>query len=229
MNIVRKIHDQFRVKSLAGSTLQSPTSTSDSTGSGNTYITITGGSLGGGGLSEADRSKLNSIEQGAEVNQDAFSKVFLETTNREQEQQTTTSSSIIANIPSDTANIRLVGNYPIKVSLESVSLFNYNTVTTTGDIAASYNVSYNEDGNIVIDYVSGTLFSTTDIEIIRIQHREETLATYNNTQFEYTESEGTITQFIIPYQGTDFSIIQFCRYETSSSESTRCIINQSIK
>lgn len=220
MNIVRKIHDQFRVKSLAGSTLQSPTSTSDSTGSGNTYITITGGSLGGGGLSEADRSKLNSIEQGAQVNQDAFSKVLLETTNREQEQQTTTSSSIIANIPSDTANIRLVGNYPIKVSLESVSLFNYNTVTTTGDIAASYNVSYNEDSNIVIDYVSGTLFSTTDIEIIRIQHREETLATYNNTQFEYTESEGTITQFIIPYQGTDFSSIQFCRYETSSSEST---------
>lgn len=220
MNIVRKIHDQFRVKSLAGSTLQSPTSTSDSTGSGNTYITITGGSLGGGGLSEAYRSKLNSIEQGAQVNQDAFSKVLLETTNREQEQQTTTSSSIIANIPSDTANIRLVGNYPIKVSLESVSLFNYNTVTTTGDIVASYNVQYNEDGNIVIDYVSGTLFSTTDIEIIRIQHREETLATYNNTQFEYTESEGTITQFIIPYQGTDFSSIQFCRYETSSSEST---------
>ena len=220
MNIVRKIHDQFRVKTLAGSTLQSPTSTSDSTGSGNTYITITGGSLGGGGLSEADRSKLNSIEQGAQVNQDAFSKVLLETTNREQEQQTTTSSSIIANIPSDTANIRLVGNYPIKVSLESVSLFNYNTVTTTGDIVASYNISYNEDGNIVIDYVSGTLFSTTDIEIIRIQHREETLATYNNTQFEYTESEGTITQFIIPYQGTDFSSIQFCKYETSSSEST---------
>ena len=220
MNIVRKIHDQFRVKTLAGSTLQSPTSTSDSTGSGNTYITITGGSLGGGGLSEADRSKLNSIEQGAQVNQDAFSKVLLETTNREQEQQTTTSSSIIANIPSDTANIRLVGNYPIKVSLESVSLFNYNTVTTTGDIVASYNVSYNEAGNIVIDYVSGTLFSTTDIEIIRIQHREETLATYNNTQFEYTESEGTIIQFIIPYQGTNFSSIQFCRYETSSSEST---------
>lgn len=220
MNIVRKIHDQFRVKTLAGSTLQSPTSTSDSTGSGNTYVTITGGSLGGGGLSEADRSKLNSIEQGAQVNQDAFSKVLLETTNREQEQQTTTSSSIIANIPSDTANIRLVGNYPIKVSLESVSLFNYNTVTTTGDIVATYNVSYNENGNIVIDYVSGTLFSTTDIEIIRIQHREETLATYNNTQFEYTESEGTIIQFIIPYQGTNFSSIQFCRYETSSSEST---------
>ena len=220
MNIVRKIHDQFRVKTLAGSTLQSPTSTSDSTGSGNTYVTITGGSLGGGGLSEADRSKLNSIEQGAQVNQNAFSKVLLETTNREQEQQTTTSSSIIANIPSDTANIRLVGNYPIKVSLESVSLFNYNTVTTTGDIVASYNVSYNENGNIVIDYVSGTLFSTTDIEIIRIQHREETLATYNNTQFECTESEGTIIQFIIPYQGTDFSSIQFCRYETSSSEST---------
>lgn len=220
MNIVRKIHDQFRVKTLAGSTLQSPTSTSDSTGSGNTYVTITGGSLGGGGLSEADRSKLNSIEQGAQVNQDAFSKVLLETTNREQEQQTTTSSSIIANIPSDTANIRLIGNYPIKVSLESVSLFNYNTVTTTGDIVASYNVSYNKDGNIVIDYVSGTLFSTTDIEIIRIQHREETLATYNNTQFECTESEGTIIQFIIPYQGTDFSSIQFCRYETSSSEST---------
>ena len=220
MNIVRKIHDQFRVKTLAGSTLQSPTSTSDSTGSGNTYVTITGGSLGGGGLSEADRSKLNSIEQGAQVNQDAFSKVLLETTNREQEQQTTTSSSIIANIPSDTANIRLVGNYPIKVSLESVSLFNYNTVTTTGDIVATYNVSYNKDGNIVIDYVSGTLFSTTDIEIIRIQHREETLATYNNTQFECTESEGTIIQFIIPYQGTDFSSIQFCRYETSSSEST---------
>lgn len=220
MNIVRKIHDQFRVKTLAGSTLQSPTSTSDSTGSGNTYVTITGGSLGGGGLSEADRSKLNSIEQGAQVNQDAFSKVLLETTNREQEQQTTTSSSIIANIPSDTANIRLVGNYPIKVSLESVSLFNYNTVTTTGDIVATYNVSYNKDGNIVIDYVSGTLFSTTDIEIIRIQHREETLATYNNTQFECTESEGTIIQFIIPYQGTNFSSIQFCRYETSSSEST---------
>lgn len=220
MNIVRKIHDQFRVKTLAGSTLQSPTSTSDSTGSGNTYVTITGGSLGGGGLSKADRSKLNSIEQGAQVNQDAFSKVLLETTNREQEQQTTTSSSIIANIPSDTANIRLVGNYPIKVSLESVSLFNYNTVTTTGDIVATYNVSYNKDGNIVIDYVSGTLFSTTDIEIIRIQHREETLATYNNTQFECTESEGTIIQFIIPYQGTNFSSIQFCRYETSSSEST---------
>ena len=46
MNIVRKIHDQFRVKALAGSTLQSPTSTSDSTRSGNTYITVTGGSLG---------------------------------------------------------------------------------------------------------------------------------------------------------------------------------------
>lgn len=220
MNIVRKIHDQFRVKALAGSTLQSPTSTSDSTRSGNTYITVTGGSLGGGGLSEADRSKLNSIEQGAQVNQDAFSKVLLETTNREQEQQTTTSSSIIANIPSDTANIRLVGNYPIKVSLESVSLFNYNTVTTTGDIVATYNVSYNEDGNVVIDYISGTLFNTSDIELIRIQHKDKTIARYDNTQFEYTELEGTITQFIIPYQGTDFSSIQFCRYETSSSEST---------
>ena len=220
MEIVRKIHDQFRVKTLAGSTLQSPTSTSDSTGSSNTYITITGGSLGGGGLSEADRSKLNSIEQGAQVNQDAFSKVLLETTNREQEQQTTTSSSIIANIPSDTANIRLVGNYPIKVSLESVSLFNYNTVTTTGDIVATYNVSYNEYGNVVIDYVSGALFNTSDIELIRIQHKDKTIARYDNTQFEYTESEGTITKFIIPYQGTDFSSIQFCRYETNSTEST---------
>lgn len=220
MNIVRKIHDQFRVKTVAGAQLETPSAVSYSGESSSTYITIAGGSLNGSSLSEEDRNKLNSIEQGAQVNQDAFSKVLLETTNIEQEQQTTTSSSIIANIPSDTANIRLVGNYPIKVSLESVSLFNYNTVTTTGDIVASYNVSYNEDSNIVIDYVSGTLFSTTDIEIIRIQHREETLATYNNTQFECTESEGTIIQFIIPYQGTDFSSIQFCRYETSSSEST---------
>lgn len=220
MNIVRKIHDQFRVKTVAGAQLETPSAVSYSGESSSTYIAIAGGSLNGSSLSEEDRNKLNSIEQGAQVNQDAFSKVLLETTNIEQEQQTTTSSSIIANIPSDTANIRLVGNYPIKVSLESVSLFNYNTVTTTGDIVASYNVSYNEDSNIVIDYVSGTLFSTTDIEIIRIQHREETLATYNNTQFECTESEGTIIQFIIPYQGTDFSSIQFCRYETSSSEST---------
>lgn len=218
MNIVRKIHDQFRVKTVAGAQLETPSAVSYSGGSGSTYITIAGGSLNGSSLSEEDRNKLNSIEQGAQVNQDAFAKISLEATSVRQEEQATTTSSIIANIPSDTANIKLIGNYPISLNLESVSLFNYNTVTTAGDIVAEYNIYYDEEGNIVLQYSSGAIFNTNDIELIRIQHRNEILAQYDKTQFTYSESDGTITRFVIPYQNTNFSSIVFCKYQTTNEE-----------
>lgn len=218
MNIVRKIHDQFRVKTIAGAQLETPSAVSDSGRSGGTYITIAGGSLNGSSLSEEDRNKLNSIEQGAQVNQDAFTKISLEATSVKQEEQATTTSSIIANIPSDTANIKLIGNYPISLNLESVSLFNYNTVTTAGNIVAEYNIYYDEEGNIVLQYSSGSIFNTNDIELIRIQHRDEILAQYDKTQFTYLESDGTITKFVIPYQNTNFSSIVFCKYQTTSEE-----------
>ena len=222
MNIVRKIHDQFRVKTVAGAQLETPEAVSSQGAGGSTFITITGGggtSLNGSGLSEEDRVKLDSIEQGAQVNQDAFSKIQFDATSIDGNNQSSSSnSSIIANVPTDTANIKIVGNYPITVNLESVSLFNSNTSTTTGTTITTYNISFNSSNNIVIEYVDGTLLNAADVELIQVKHKESVLATYQLSDITYTTSEGTITSFTIPYSNTDFSEIEFCKYETVTTE-----------
>lgn len=222
MNIVRKIHDQFRVKTVAGAQLETPAAVSSQGAGGSTFITITGGggtSLSGSGLSEEDRVKLDSIEQGAQVNQDAFSKIQLNTTSINGDNQSSSSnSSIVANVPTDTANIKIVGNYPITVNLESVSLFNSNTSTTTGTAITTYNISFDSSNNIVIEYVDGTLLNTTEVELIQVKHKEDVLSTYQLSDITYTTSEGTITSFTIPYSNTDFSEIEFCKYETVTTE-----------
>lgn len=222
MNIVRKIHDQFRVKTVAGAQLETPEAVSSQGAGGSTFITITGGggtSLNGSGLSEEDRVKLDSIEQGAQVNQDAFSKIQFDATSIDGNSQSSSSnSSIIANVPTDTANIKIVGNYPITVNLESVSLFNSNTSTTTGTTITTYNISFNSSNNIVIEYVDGTLLNVADVELIQVKHKEDVLATYQLSDITYTTSEGTITSFTIPYSNADFSEIEFCKYETVTTE-----------
>lgn len=222
MNIVRKIHDQFRVKTVAGAQLETPEAVSSQGAGGSTFITITGGggtSLNGSGLSEEDRVKLDSIEQGAQVNQDAFSKIQFDATSIDGNNQSSSSnSSIIANVPTDTANIKIVGNYPITVNLESVSLFNSNTSTTTGTAITTYNISFNSSNNIVIEYVDGTLLNVADVELIQVKHKEDVLATYQLSDITYTTSEGTITSFTIPYSNADFSEIEFCKYETVTTE-----------
>lgn len=222
MNIVRKIHDQFRVKTVAGAQLETPEAVSSQGAGGSTFITITGGggtSLSGSGLSEEDRVKLDSIEQGAQVNQDTFSKIQFDATSiDENDQSSSSNSSIIANVPTDTANIKIVGNYPITVNLESVSLFNSNTSTTTGTAITTYNISFNSSNNIVVEYVDGTLLNVADIELIQIKHKEDILATYQLSDITYTTSDGTITSFTIPYSNTDFSEIEFCKYETVTTE-----------
>lgn len=222
MNIVRKIHDQFRVKTVAGAQLETPEAVSSQGAGGSTFITITGGggtSLNGSGLSEEDRVKLDSIEQGAQVNQDAFSKIQFDATSIDGNNQSSSSnSSIIANVPTDTANIKIVGNYPITVNLESVSLFNSNTSTTTGTAITTYNISFDSSNNIVIEYTDGTLLNVADVELIQVKHKEDVLATYQLSDITYTTSEGTITSFTIPYSNTDFSEIEFCKYETVTTE-----------
>lgn len=222
MNIVRKIHDQFRVKTIAGAQLETPEAVSSQGAGGSTFITITGGggsSLSGSGLSEEDRVKLDSIEQGAQVNQDAFSKIQFDATSiDENDQSSSSNSSIIANVPTDTANIKIVGNYPITVNLESVSLFNSKTSTTTGTAITTYNISFDDSNNIVIEYVTGTLLNVTEIELIQVKHKEDVLATYQLSDITYTTSDGTITSFTIPYSNTDFSEIDFCKYETVTTE-----------
>lgn len=223
MEIVRKIHDQFRVKTVAGAKLETPKTVSSQEAGGSTFITITGGgggtSLSGSGLSEQDRIKLDSIEYGAQVNQDAFSKLQFDISSIDENDQISNSNStIIANVPTDTANIKIVGNYPITVNLESVSLFNSNTSTTTGTTITTYNISFNDSNNIVIEYVDGTLLKVTDVELIQVKHKENILATYQLSDITYTTSDGTITSFTIPYSNTDFSEIEFCKYETVTTE-----------
>lgn len=222
MNIVRKIHDQFRVKTVAGAQLETPEAVSSQGVGGSTFITITGGggtSLSGSGLSKEDRVKLDSIEQGAQVNQDAFSKIQFNATSIDgNDQSSSSNSSIIANVPTDTANIKIVGNYPITVNLESVSLFNSNTSTTTGTVITTYNISFDDSNNIVIEYVDGTLLNVADVELIQVKHKEDVLATYQLSDITYTTSDGTITSFTIPYSNTDFSEIDFCKYETVTTE-----------
>lgn len=222
MNIVRKIHDQFRVKTVAGAQLETPGAVSSQGAGGSTFITITGGggtSLSGSGLSEEDRVKLDSIEQGAQVNQDAFSKIQLNATSINGDNQSSSSnSSIVANVPTDTANIKIVGNYPITVNLESVSLFNSNTSTTTGTAITTYNISFDSSNDIVIEYVDGALLNVADVELIQVKHKEDVLATYQLSDITYTTSDGTITSFTIPYSNTDFSEIEFCKYETVTTE-----------
>lgn len=222
MNIVRKIHDQFRVKTIAGAQLETPEAISSQGAGGSTFITITGGggtSLNGSGLSEEDRVKLDSIEQGAQVNQDAFSKIQFDATSIDGNNQSSSSnSSIMANVPTDTANIKIVGNYPITVNLESVSLFNSNTSTTTGTAITTYNISFDSSNNIVIEYADGALLNVADVELIQVKHKEDVLATYQLSDITYTTSEGTITSFTIPYSNTDFSEIEFCKHETVTTE-----------
>lgn len=223
MNIVRKIHDQFRVKTVAGAKLETPKTVSSQEAGGSTFITITGGgggtSLSGSGLSEQDRIKLDSIEQGAQVNQDAFSKLQFDISSIDENDQISNSNStIIANVPTDTANIKIVGNYPITVNLESVSLFNSNTSTTTGTTITTYNISFNSDNNIVIEYVDGALLKVTDVELIQVKHKENILATYQLSDITYTTSDSAIVSFTIPYSNTDFSEIEFCKYETVTTE-----------
>ena len=80
----------------------------DEATSGGTTIIYQQGGGGGGGLTDAQKQKLDGIQEGAEVNQNAYSRVRLNN-----------NDALIVEAQSKTATLNLSGVYPVQVAINS--------------------------------------------------------------------------------------------------------------
>lgn len=223
MNIARKIHDQFRVKGDQKGAIASAISQAGAATITQVVIAGAGGSTGNnnGGLNDEERQKFDSIEYGAQKNQDAFSNLDLNAVNFDVDgQQVSTSSvSISANTPTDKANVKIIGLDPLVVTLESEPLFNSTQVECTGLYNSIYKIEYiDNNSKVKLTYVSGDQFLSADIDVIKVTHDDTVLAEYSIGEYSYTVAGEAITSFTIPYSTPNFAQIRFYKYQQEDTE-----------
>lgn len=218
MYIDRKKHNKYVTNTLLKTTEQTTTDTSTSTGTGSTTIIYTGGGGSGTGLTPEQSEKLDSIESGAQVNQNAFS--YLTISNGEQE------STQAARVQTDTAKVTILGE-GITVELVTEVESPERTITSTG-IVGQYTVSYHkvetevevpsEEGEptteiqitwpLTITYVSGTKIKQEDFDTLKVVYNgvDTVLTDYQVT----TDTEG-ITSITKNQEGLLFDRIVFTK------------------
>lgn len=217
MKIDRNKHNIYVANSLL-KTPEQTTSTSTSTGTGSTTIIYTGGGGSGTGLTPEQSEKLDSIESGAQVNQNAFS--YLTISNGEQE------STQAARVQTDTAKLTILGE-GVTVELVTEVESPERTITSTG-IEGQYKVSYHkvetevevpsEEGEptteiqitwpLTITYVSGTKLKQEDFDTLKVVYNgvDTVITDYQIT----TDAEG-ITSITKNQEGLLFDRIVFTK------------------
>ena len=132
-NIDRNKHNKYVVGWTP--TIPQQDTTSSSTSSTTTTIIVGGGGSGSGaGLTGDQAEKLESIEYGAQVNQNAYSYLSLN--------DGTTTVIQAARLQKDTANLSIVGKQGIETSLQCELKLPETTVTSVGQNTGVYKVSY---------------------------------------------------------------------------------------
>ena len=225
MKIDRNKHNIYVANTLLKAPEQTTTGTGTSTGAGSTTIIYTGGGGSGTGLTPEQSEKLDSIESGAQVNQNAFS--YLTISNGEQE------STQAARIQTDTAKLTILGE-GVTVELVTEVESPERTITSTG-IEGQYKVSYNkvetevevpsEEGEptteiqitwpLIITYVSGTKLKQEDFDTLKVVYNGvyTVLTDYQVT----TDAEG-ITSITKNQEGLLFDRIVFTKAGVDAEE-----------
>ena len=218
MKIDRNKHNIYVANTLLKAPEQTTTGTGTSTGTGSTTIIYTGGGGSGTGLTPEQSEKLDSIESGAQVNQNAFS--YLTISNGEQE------STQAARIQTDTAKLTILGE-GVTVELVTEVESPERTITSTG-IEGQYKVSYHkvetevevpsEEGEptteiqitwpLNITYVSGTKLKQEDFDTFKVVYNgvDTVITDYQIT----TDAEG-ITSITKEQEGLLFDRIVFTK------------------
>lgn len=218
MKIDRNKHNIYVANTLLKAPEQTTTGTGTSTGTGSTTIIYTGGGGSGTGLTPEQSEKLDSIESGAQVNQNAFS--YLTISNGEQE------STQAARIQTDTAKLTILGE-GVTVELVTEVESPERTITSTG-IEGQYKVSYHkvetevevpsEEGEptteiqitwpLTITYVSGTKLKQEDFDTFKVVYNgvDTVITDYQIT----TDAEG-ITSITKNQEGLLFDRIVFTK------------------
>lgn len=97
----------------------------DETTSGGTTIIYQQGGGGGGGLTDAQKQKLDGIQEGAEVNQNAYSKVRLNN-----------NDTLILEATSKTATLNLSGVYPVQAAINTLGGIDFTVSSDSTNTAA---------------------------------------------------------------------------------------------
>lgn len=225
MKIDRNKHNIYVANTLLKTPEQTTTSTGTSTGAGGTTIIYTGGGGSGTGLTPEQSEKLDSIESGAQVNQNAFS--YLTISNGEQE------STQAARVQTDTAKLTILGE-GVTVELVTEVESPERTITSTG-IEGQYTVSYHkvetevevpsEEGEpttevqitwpLTITYVSGTKIKQEDFDTFKVVYNgvDTVITDYQVT----TDAEG-ITSITKEQEGLLFDRIVFTKAGVDEQE-----------
>ena len=217
-NIDRNKHNKYVVGWTPTIPQQDTTPSGVSTST--TIIVGGGGSGSGTGLTDEQAKKLESIEYGAQVNQNAYSYLSLS--------DNTNTIIQAARLQEDTANLSIIGKQGIETSLVCELKLPETTITSTGLNTGVYKVSYgkvvnkietpNEDPEgepiiteeitwpLVITYTSGEQLQTTSFDTIRlINQGVETILT--DCQIETNETG--ITSITKDQSGLIFDQIKF--------------------
>lgn len=218
-NIDRNKHNKYVVGWTP--TIPQQDTTSSSTSSTTTTIIVGGGGSGSGaGLTGEQAEKLESIEYGAQVNQNAYSYLSLN--------DGTTTVIQAARLQEDTANLSIIGKQGIETSLVCELKLPETTITSTGLNTGVYKVSYgkvvnkietpNEDPEgepiiteeitwpLTITYVSGEQLQTTSFDTIKLVNQgvETTL-----TDYQIETNETGITSITKDQSNLIFDQIKF--------------------
>ena len=131
----------------------------DEATSGGTTIIYQQGGGGGGGLTDAQKQKLDGIQEGAEVNQNAYSKVRLNN-----------NDTLILEATSKTATLNLSGVYPVQVAINQTGGLDFtvssdstnNTAVVTQKQLADALAKLEEDKYWKLD-ADGKLYTELDV------------------------------------------------------------------
>lgn len=218
-NIDRNKHNKYVVGWTP--TIPQQDTTPSSTSSTTTTIIVGGGGSGSGtGLTNEQAEKLESIEYGAQVNQNAYSYLSLN--------DGTTTVIQAARLQKDTANLSIVGKQGIETSLQCELKLPETTVTSVGQNTGVYKVSYGKVVNeietpsedpegepviteeitwpLTITYVSGEQLQTTSFDTIKLVNQGVETAL---TDYQIETNETGITSITKDQSNLIFNQIKF--------------------
>lgn len=221
MVIDRSKHNKYVAKPTYGQVTQTQTSTGTTT-----TVIYTGGGTGGTGtgLTAEQLDKLNSIEYGAQVNQNAFSYLDLNTT---KEDGTVQSVIQEARTTTDTANITINGVDGITVNILTTTGIDNKQVQSTGTNTSTWEFSYGkveteipaeEEGQeptievswpLVMTYISGTKVLAADFDHMILYNKGEISKSYDQSQLQIQGDETGITSITITEEGLQFDNVYF--------------------
>ena len=226
MVIDRSKHNKF----VAKPTYTGTTTSTQETSSGVTNIFVTGGGgSGGGSLSGEQLDKLNSIEYGAQVNQDAYS--YLQTSSGD------TSITQKARNQTDTAKLTINGVAPITVNLTSKIELPTTTATSTGTNDSTWVFSYKrveteippvEEGGeptievtwpFVMTYTSGTRLLTTDFDTLYLYDGESVVEEFAVSNLQIEGTDVGIDSITIVKEGLYFDQVILTKTEVVEEQS----------